>query len=65
MSCILGIMSRIAPQLNMFAIGMQMKILVGLFVMYLTVSLLPSVSNFLIVADKGDIIDIVKGFDEE
>lgn len=38
MSCILGIMSRIAPQLNMFAIGMQMKILVGLFVMYLTVS---------------------------
>ena len=61
MSCILGIMSRIAPQLNMFAIGMQMKILVGLFVMYLTVSLLPSVSNFLMEAIKGNIVDIVKG----
>ena len=61
MSCILGIMSRIAPQLNMFAIGMQMKILVGLFVMYLTVSLLPSVSNFLMEAIKANIVDIVKG----
>ena len=35
--------------------------LVGLFVMYLTVSLLPSVSNFLMEAIKGNIVDIVKG----
>ncbi len=61
MSCILGIMSKIAPQMNMFAIGMQLKILVGLFVMYLTVSLLPSVSSFLMETMKSNIVDIVKG----
>lgn len=61
MSCILGIMAKIAPQMNMFAIGMQMKILVGLFVMYLTVSMLPEVASFLMDAMKSNIVDIVKG----
>ena len=61
MSCILGIMAKIAPQMNMFSVGMQLKIIVGLMVMYLTVSMLPSVSNFLMETMKSNIVDIVKG----
>lgn len=61
MSCILGIMAKIAPQMNMFAVGMQLKIIVGLLVMYLTVSMLPSVSSFLMETMRGNIVDIVKG----
>lgn len=32
--------------MNMFAVGMQMKIMVGFVVLFLTVSLLPSVAKF-------------------
>ena len=30
LNCILGILAKVAPQMNMFAVGMQMKILIGL-----------------------------------
>ena len=44
--CVLAILTKVASQLNMFAVGIQIKILVGFFVMYLTIALLPHVSNF-------------------
>lgn len=44
---ILGILARVAPQMNMFVIGMQLKIFAGLAVMLLMVSLIPSVSDFI------------------
>src|SRR5574344_1257447 len=47
LNCILGIMARISPQMNMFAVGMQLKIMVGFGVMFITVSLLPSLGNFI------------------
>ena len=45
--CVLGILTKVASQLNMFAVGIQIKIIVGFFVMYLTISLLPHVANFI------------------
>lgn len=47
MNCILGILSKVAPQMNMFSVGIQMKLLAGLFVMFLTVFLLPKVANYI------------------
>ena len=47
LNCILGIMAKVAPQMNMFAIGMQLKVMVGLFVMFITVAILPVLSNFI------------------
>ncbi len=61
MNCILGIMARVAPQMNMFAVGMQIKILIGFFIMFLTVAMLPSVAGFLMDTMKSNIIDVVKG----
>ena len=46
LNCILGIMAKVAPQMNMFAVGMQMKVLLGLTVLFLTVMLLPGISVF-------------------
>ncbi|ROR30781.1 flagellar biosynthetic protein FliR [Mobilisporobacter senegalensis] len=43
---ILGIMAKIAPQMNMFVIGMQLKIFAGLVVLFLMIGLLPNVSDF-------------------
>jgi len=44
---ILAIMAKVAPQMNMFVIGMQIKILVGLVVMLIVIELLPGVSEMI------------------
>ena len=41
MNCILGIMAKVAPQMNMFAVGIQIKIFIGYAVLVVTVMLLP------------------------
>lgn len=47
LNCILAILARIAPQMNMFVVGMQLKIFAGIFVIFFTISMLPSVSTFI------------------
>jgi len=44
---VLGILARIAPEMNMFVIGMQMKVIVGLFVLAFIIELIPSVADFI------------------
>ena len=47
LNAVLGIMAKIAPQMNMFSVGMQLKILVGLSVLFLTIGMLPAISDFI------------------
>ncbi len=47
LNCILAILAKIAPQMNMFVVGMQLKIFVGIFVIFFTVVMLPSVASFI------------------
>ena len=47
LNAILGILTKVAPQMNMFAVGIQIKLLVGLAVMFVTVSLLPSIATYI------------------
>lgn len=58
---VLGILAKIAPQMNMFVIGLQLKIFVGLFILFLIVSLLPAVSDFIFNEMKTMIELIIKG----
>lgn len=44
---VLGILAKIAPQMNMFVIGMQLKIYVGLALLYFLMSLFPGVVDFI------------------
>lgn len=60
LNCILGIMAKVAPQMNMFAIGMQLKILVGYSVLFLTFFLLPYVADMIF----GEIRTMVVRFAE-
>lgn len=48
LNAILGILAKVSPQLNMFAVGMQIKILVGLGIMFLTVGILPTASSIVL-----------------
>ena len=44
---ILAILAKIAPQMNMFVIGMQLKIFVGILVMILVIEMMPSIADFI------------------
>lgn len=47
LNAILGILAKSAPQINMFSVGVQIKILTGLAILLLTVGILPSVSDYI------------------
>ena len=55
-------MTKVASQLNMFAVGIQLKLLVGLSVMFLTVSLLPSIASYVMNMMKMAVRAIAGGF---
>lgn len=61
LNCILGIMAKVAPQMNMFSVGIQIKILVGFIVLFLTIYLIPSVANFVIGEIKIMVVSIIEG----
>lgn len=44
---VLAILAKAAPQMNMFVIGIQLKMVVGLFILYLIIGLVPSVGDFI------------------
>jgi flagellar biosynthesis protein FliR len=46
-NAILAILAKVAPQLNMFVIGLQLKVLVGLIVLFLLTGFIPVISNLI------------------
>lgn len=61
LNCVLGIMAKVSPQMNMFAIGMQIKILVGFAVLFLTVMLLPQIADMVFSEMRDMMIKIIEG----
>jgi len=64
LNCILGIMAKVSPQMNMFAVGMQLKVLLGLVIMFLVIGLLTNVSDFIFDEMKKIIVYMIKGMYE-
>ena len=58
---VLGIMAKVAPQMNMFSVGMQLKVLVGFVVIFLTIFLLPDVANMILKEIKTMVKLIAEG----
>jgi flagellar biosynthetic protein FliR len=48
LNCVLGVMAKVAPQMNMFSVGMQLKVLVGFTILFLTAYLLPGVADLIL-----------------
>lgn len=61
LNAVLGIMAKVSPQMNMFAIGMQLKIVVGLSVLFLTVGMLPGAADFLYQEMKKMMVNFMEG----
>lgn len=57
---IMGIMAKVSPQMNMFAVGMQLKVLTGLGIIFLTASLVPSAADFVFTQMKVMMVTFVK-----
>ena len=58
---VLGILAKVAPQMNMFAVGIQIKMLTGLVIMTLMIMLIPNVSNFIFTEMRTMIVQIIEG----
>ena len=61
MNCVLGIMAKVAPQMNMFSIGIQLKILVGYVVLLLTMFLFPSVADLVFAEIQKMVVLFIEG----
>jgi len=61
LNCVLGVMAKVSPQMNMFAVGIQLKILVGLAVLALTISMMGDASNFIFLEMKKMIVNFAGG----
>lgn len=61
LNCVLGVLAKVSPQLNMFAVGIQFKILVGLGILFLSVRMLPILSDNVYTQMKRMIVSFVEG----
>ncbi len=60
LNAVLGVLAKVSPQLNMFAVGMQMKVLVGLSILLVTASMLPDAANFIYDQMKHMVVTFVE-----
>lgn len=61
MNCILGVMAKVAPQMNMFSIGIQLKILVGYLVLFLMIFLYANVADMVFDEIKKMVVLFIEG----
>jgi flagellar biosynthetic protein FliR len=60
MNIVLGLLAKLAPQMNMFSVGIQLKLLAGLSVLIITVGMLPDISNFISTTMQQLIVSMVE-----
>lgn len=61
LNCILGIMAKVAPQMNMFSVGMQLKVMVGYVVLFLTVFMFPRAADMIFQEIKTMVVLFIEG----
>lgn len=57
---ILGILAKIAPQMNMFSVGIELKLILGLVVMVSMVMFLPNITEFIYTVTQDVIRDWIR-----
>uniref|UniRef100_UPI0040574206 flagellar biosynthetic protein FliR n=1 Tax=Agathobacter sp. TaxID=2021311 RepID=UPI0040574206 len=61
LNCILGIMAKVAPQMNMFSVGIQLKVMVGYVVIFLTIFMFPRAANMIFQEVKTMVVLFIEG----
>lgn len=62
LNVILGILSKSSPQMNMFAIGMQLKVLFGLVVLSMAILYIPNITNYILERMSDMLGSLMGGF---
>ena len=57
---VLGILAKVSPQMNIFAVGMQINVLLGLCVLFFTTAMLPYISDYVYTEMKTMIVRFVE-----
>ena len=59
---VLGVLAKAAPQMNMFVVGMQIKVIAGLLILVLLVQTIPTVSDFIFTEMQNLISQVIRAF---
>ncbi|MBQ9983200.1 MAG: flagellar biosynthetic protein FliR [Lachnospiraceae bacterium] len=61
-SVVLGVLAKTAPQMNMFVVGIQLKIFAGFAVLFVTLQFLPIVTNYVYEQMQVIVEELIKVF---
>ncbi len=61
MNIIMGVLAKAAPQMSMFAVGIQIKLLIGLAVIYITATLLPDMADMIFEQIRLMLAELLRG----
>ena len=62
LNVVLGVLAKTAPQMNMFVIGIQLKIFVGFAVLLVTIGFLPNITEFIYKEMQTVVTGVLKAF---
>lgn len=57
---VLGVLARTAPQMNMFSIGIELKLILGLIVMMVMVYFLPNITAYVYELTEDTVVNLIK-----
>lgn len=60
LNCAMGIMTKVASSIHMFSIGIQIKVLGGFMILFLSAKMLPSIANFVFQEMQEMVYSIMK-----
>lgn len=61
LNVILGVLAKSSPQMNMFAIGMQLKVLAGLAVLSIAIMVVPNIATYLMERVQDALASLIGG----
>lgn len=62
LNMVLGVLAKTAPQMNMFVVGIQLKIFVGFGVLVVTLPFLPTITGYLYEQMQAIVMDVLQVF---
>ena len=62
LNVVLGVLAKTAPQMNMFSVGIQLKIFAGFAVMFATISFIPNITEFIYNQMQDIVVDVLNSF---
>lgn len=61
LNVILGVLSKSSPQMNMFAVGIQLKVVMGLLILSVAIMFVPNITNYLMERMQSMLMSLIGG----